>query len=282
MHALHRPHLPRAIALSALTAVVAIILTLALASRLNDLASAPAPAAVSAPVAVARASATLPRAAPSAARSPHQSHNLGRRAARKRPITSVETQYVFEWEVHMALIRWEPIAELNTLQNEMNRLFNTFFDQPAATGRGGVPGRPWIPAMDLVETDQHYVLRADLPGLTEEDINVEFLDNVLTISGERSPEHETQQEGYYRLERPFGGFSRSLALPAGVEPDALEAHFELGVLEIRIPKPERKKPRQVQIKLSAHAGEEPKTVESGNAEIADPQANGNDPVPALA
>jgi HSP20 family protein len=178
----------------------------------------------------------------------------------------------------MALIRWEPIAELNTLQNEMNRLFNTFFDQP--TGRGGVAGRRWIPAMDLVETDDHYVLRADLPGLTEQDVNVELLDNVLTISGERKAEHETQQEGYYRLERAFGDFSRSLTLPDGVEADAAQAHLHRGVLEIRIPKPEQKKPRQVQIKLGTRAADEPKTIE--RTETADPRPNSEDPVAALA
>src|SRR5579884_3355081 len=179
----------------------------------------------------------------------------------------------------MALLRWEPIAELNTLQNEMNRLFNTFFDQPASAGRG-VPGRRWIPAMDLVETGDHYVLRADLPGLTEEDVNVELLDNVLTISGERKAEHETQQEGYYRLERAFGGFSRSLTLPDGVDPDAVHAQFDRGVLEISIPKPEQKKPRQVQIKLGTGAGSETKTIESG--EITGSETNSQEPVPALA
>ena len=94
----------------------------------------------------------------------------------------------------MALIRWEPVAELDTIQNEMNRLFNTFFDQPAqpaATARG----RRWIPAMDLVETGEHYVLRADLPGLSDEDVNVQLEDNVLTISGERKAEHETAAGG---------------------------------------------------------------------------------------
>src|SRR5947209_13658496 len=178
----------------------------------------------------------------------------------------------------MALIRWEPIAELNTLQNEMNRLFNTFFDQP--TGRGGVAGRRWIPAMDLVETDDHYVLRADLPGLTEQDVNVELLDNVLTISGERKAEHETRQEGYYRLERGYGGFSRSLTLPQGVDPDGVQAHFDRGVLEIMVAKPEQKKPRQVEIQLGSHTAEDPKAIES--AETPDVYTNGHDPVPALA
>jgi HSP20 family protein len=178
----------------------------------------------------------------------------------------------------MALIRWEPVAELNTLQHEMNRLFNSFFDQPSPSGHGGAPGRRWFPAMDLVEVADQYVLRADLPGLTEEDVNVELLDNVLTISGERKAEPQTKQEGYYRLERAFGAFSRSLTLPAGVDAGAVQAHFDRGVLEIRIPKPEQKKPRQVQIKLGAH-GEEPQTIEGG--ETVEAQSNGADPVPAL-
>jgi HSP20 family protein len=179
----------------------------------------------------------------------------------------------------MALIRWEPVAELNSLQNEMNRLFNTFFDQPTSTSRAGGQARRWIPAMDLVETRDHYVLRADLPGLFEEEVNVQLQDNVLTISGERKPQHETEPEGYYRLERAFGGFSRSLTLPDGIDPDAVQAHFDRGVLELRIPKPEQKKPRQVQIKLGTSTGDEAKTIEG--AVTAEPQANGAEPVPAL-
>jgi HSP20 family protein len=179
----------------------------------------------------------------------------------------------------MALIRWEPIGELNTIQNEMNRLFNTFFDQPASAGRGSGDGtRRWIPAMDLVETDDHYVLRADLPGLAEEDVDVQMQDNMLTVSGERKPEHEARHEGYHRLERAFGGFSRSLSLPDGVDPAGVQAEFDRGVLEIRIPKPEQKKPRQVQIKLGARPAN-PKTIEG--TEAANPQANSRDPAPAL-
>lgn len=126
----------------------------------------------------------------------------------------------------MALIRWEPVAELNTIQNEMNRLFNTVFDQPHHSGRGNGTGRRWLPPMDLVETADHYVLPADLPGLSDGDVDVQLEDNVLTISGERKAEHEDQQEGYYRLERAFGAFSRALTLPDGVDPDGVQAAFE--------------------------------------------------------
>jgi HSP20 family protein len=173
----------------------------------------------------------------------------------------------------VALIRWEPVAELNTIQNEMNRLFNTFFEQPAdQTGRGNGTMRRWLPPMDLVETADQYFLRADLPGLSDGDVNIQLVDNVLTISGERRAEHE-QQEGYYRLERSFGAFSRSLTLPDGVDPDGVQAHFDRGVLEIRIPKPEQKSPKTVQITLGANPNT--KTVES-----ADPHANSRDSVAA--
>ena len=93
----------------------------------------------------------------------------------------------------MALIRWEPARELQTIQQEMNRLFGTVFDNPAG-GNGGI-ARRWIPAMDLVEQDGRYVLRADLPGLAEKDVSVELEDNVLTIAGERKSEHEDRKDG---------------------------------------------------------------------------------------
>src|ERR1700730_10734552 len=92
------------------------------------------------------------------------------------------------WRFDMALIRWEPVRELNTIQSEMNRLFSTFFEAPTPGNGGHSALRRWIPPMDLVETDDDFVLRADLPGLTESDVNIEFEDNVLTISGERKAE----------------------------------------------------------------------------------------------
>jgi HSP20 family protein len=147
----------------------------------------------------------------------------------------------------MAIVRWEPLREFSTLQNEMNRLFNTVFDTPAPSSGNGGALRRWLPAMDLIETEDHFVLRADLPGLSEEDVNLEVEDRVLTISGERKAEHEVSKEGYHRVERAFGNFSRSLTLPEGINPEAVQATFDRGVLEVRIPKPEERKPRKVSI-----------------------------------
>ena len=174
----------------------------------------------------------------------------------------------------MALIRWEPVRELSTIQNEMNRLFNTFFEAPAPGGGSGTTLRRWIPAMDLVETDEHFVLRADLPGLNESDVNIELEDNVLTISGERRAEHEERKEGYYRVERASGQFARSLTLPEGVDPEGVNAKFDRGVLEVRIPKPEQRKPRKVEISVG---GEAAKAIEGSESE----PANSGDPVGAV-
>jgi HSP20 family protein len=158
----------------------------------------------------------------------------------------------------MALIRWEPAREISSLQQEMNRLFNTFFDVPVpgGAGDGGGSARRWMPAMDLVEAGDHFVLRADLPGMSEDDVNIEFEDGTLTVSGERKAEHESKNEGYYRVERAFGSFSRSLTLPQGVDPEAVTASFDRGVLEVRIPKPEEKKPRRIEIETGGQ-----KTIE---------------------
>jgi HSP20 family protein len=163
----------------------------------------------------------------------------------------------------MALVRWEPVRELSSLQNEMNRLFNTFFDTPTpGHGGNGNSLRRWIPAMDLVETDEHFVLKADLPGLDEGDVNIEVEDNVLTVSGERLAEHEDKREGYVRVERAYGSFRRSLTLPEGVEPEGVSATFAKGVLEVRIPKPEERKPRRVAIQV----GQGPSAIEGTESE----------------
>lgn len=122
----------------------------------------------------------------------------------------------------MALIRWEPARELSSLQSEMNRLFTTFFETPTP-GDTNAAVRRWHPAMDLVEADEHYILRADLPGTDPKDVKIELEDRVLTISGERKSEQEERQQGFFRVERASGFFARSLTLPEGIDPASIEA-----------------------------------------------------------
>ncbi len=137
--------------------------------------------------------------------------------------------------------------------SDFNRLFNTLFDENRA--------QRWVPPMDLVEADDHFLLKADLPGLGQDDVSIELRDNTLTISGERKAEHEQRERGWYRVERATGRFSRSLSLPEGINADAVTAAFDNGVLEVHIPKPEERKPRRVQISKGAGANGRPTELE---------------------
>lgn len=146
----------------------------------------------------------------------------------------------------MALVRWDPARQLDTFQSDIDRVFDAFFGARMANGTT----RRWVPPMDLVETDDHLVLRADLPGLDTDDVEIEVKEGVLTVSGERRTEHEDSADGYHRVERAYGRFSRSLSLPVGIDADQVQADFDKGVLEVRIPKPAERKPHRVQISTS--------------------------------
>jgi HSP20 family protein len=149
------------------------------------------------------------------------------------------------------LVKPEPFTR------EIDRVFDAFFGQTDQARR-------WVPPMDLVEADDHFVLKADLPGLTESDVNIEVQDGTLTISGERKAEHEQRERGWYRIERSFGSFNRSLTIPDGVDPDRIDASFTNGVLEVHIPKPEERKPRRISISSSS-AGSNGKPAVEGTA-----------------
>jgi HSP20 family protein len=152
------------------------------------------------------------------------------------------------------LVKPEPFTR------EIDRVFDAFFGQTDQ-------GRRWVPPMDLVEAEDHFVLKADLPGLREGDVNIEVQDGTLTISGEREAEHQQRERGWYRIERSFGSFNRSLTLPDGVDPDGIAASFSDGVLEVRIPKPEERKPRRISISSSSGNGNgKPAEVEGSATE----------------
>ena len=148
------------------------------------------------------------------------------------------------------LVRWEPIREIAALQNEMSRLMNTF-----AAGDGD-SSRSWVPALDVWETENEVVYAMDLPGIPENDINVEFEDGALTVSAERVRTQETSEDKLYRYERRFGSFSRTIGVPQGVSEDQIKADYHDGVLEIHVAKPEQPKPRRIEV-----GGGEKKTIE---------------------
>jgi HSP20 family protein len=144
---------------------------------------------------------------------------------------------------------------------EVDRLFDAFFGQDRDATRR------WVPPMDLVEAEDHFVLEADLPGLSDGDVKIEIADGTLTVSGERKLARERSERGWYRIERSFGSFSRSLTLPEGVDADGITAGFHNGVLEVRIPKPAERKPRRIEISPPTGDGNgKPATVEGSASE----------------
>jgi HSP20 family protein len=141
------------------------------------------------------------------------------------------------------LVRWEPFREIAALQNDMGRLMSAFLGQ----ADGETTGRTWVPAVDVWETDNELVYAFDLPGIPEDKIAVEFDDGALTVSGARERVHEAKDDRFYRFERRFGSFSRTVGLPQGATEDDVKADYRDGVLQITVKKPETPKPRRIQV-----------------------------------
>ena len=139
------------------------------------------------------------------------------------------------------LVRFDPFREVAALQNEMGRLLGAFREG------NGTGERSWVPALDVWETDHAYVYAFDLPGIPEDRISVEFEDGMLTVSAERERPEQAEGEKFYRYERRFGSFSRTLGLPQGVKDEDISAQYQNGVLEIHVSKPEEVKPRKIHI-----------------------------------
>lgn len=141
-----------------------------------------------------------------------------------------------------SLIRFEPSRGL---RREFDRLFDEFL--PALSGD---PGAGWTPALDVAETDGAYLVRFDLPGLGADDVEVHFEDGVLSVRGERSVRSSEAREGLLRQERSFGSFFRSIRLPRGTDPNAVEAAFDNGVLSVTVPKAEESRPHRIEVRTA--------------------------------
>jgi len=147
----------------------------------------------------------------------------------------------------MAIVRWNPVRDVLGLQNEMNMLFGDFF---GVDKRGDETNFiRWAPRVDIVEVNGTYELTADLPGLKKDDIKIEIHDNVLTLRGEKKLEEEKKDKNYRLCERYFGEFVRTFTLPENVNKDGIEAEFKDGVLTVAIPKVEKPKPKQIEVKV---------------------------------
>jgi HSP20 family protein len=146
----------------------------------------------------------------------------------------------------MALARWTPMRNLASFQDEMNRMFQEFFR--GGTGEEAGWGlRTWTPAVDIYDTDDALVLKAELPGVSKDDVSIEIHNNTLILRGERKHEAEVKEGDYYRAERAYGTFQRSFVLPTLVDQDQVQATYTDGVLELRLPKSEAAKPKRIAI-----------------------------------
>jgi HSP20 family protein len=150
------------------------------------------------------------------------------------------------------LVRWDPLAEAAAMHTELSRLMNGLFEG------NGRQTQAWVPTLDVWETENEVVYAFDLPGIPEDKISVELDDKTLTVTAEREREEKVEDGRYFRFERRFGTFARTIALPQGVTEEQIKARYANGVLELHVAKPEQPKPRKIQIGVT---GSEPKTIE---------------------
>ncbi|MGD8534543.1 MAG: Hsp20/alpha crystallin family protein [Candidatus Aminicenantes bacterium] len=145
----------------------------------------------------------------------------------------------------MNIIRWDPFRDLTTLRERMNRLF-----EEAYTSRGDekdLVSSTWNPSVDIYEKENAIILKAELPGIDENDIELKIEDSTLTLKGDRKFEKETKEENYHRIERSYGSFYRSFTLPRNIDQDKIKAESENGILKVTLPKKAELKPKKVKI-----------------------------------
>lgn len=147
----------------------------------------------------------------------------------------------------MDLTPWKPFGELTNIRNEMNELLNRFLGESRPSLRRGEEW--WQPLVDISETEDNVLVKAELPGLGPKDVNISLLGDTLTIKGEKKTEKEEKEEQYHFVERYEGTFQRTFRLPANIKRDQIDATFDKGILKISIPKTEETKAKQIEIKV---------------------------------
>ena len=145
----------------------------------------------------------------------------------------------------IAIERWRPFGSVARWDSEVNRLFDGFFGRPAASNGE----RMWVPALDMYETKDEIVLNFELPGVREKDVTLSITGDVLTLEGERGFDSDVKGENYHHVERVFGKFERSVQLPMEVQADKVQATYRDGMLEVKLPKAEEVKPREIKINI---------------------------------
>ena len=147
----------------------------------------------------------------------------------------------------MAVVKWDPFRDLISIQDRMNRLFEQTLSR--SRGEEGAAAATWTPAVDIYETLDTIVIKADLPGVVREDIEIQVDDNTLTLKGGRRFSKDVQEESYLRIERTYGSFHRCFTLPASIRQEEIRAVCRDGVLELTLPKAEGSKPKRIAIEV---------------------------------
>jgi HSP20 family protein len=142
---------------------------------------------------------------------------------------------------------WEPLKELQRMRREMDRLWESFFETKPARRQEEMS--EWVPSIDLSETKESYIVKAEIPGMEAKDIDITLQDDLLTIRGEKKQEKEEKDENYHFVERSYGSFTRSIRLPQEVKGDKIKASYKDGVLKITLPKSEEAKKKETKIKV---------------------------------
>jgi HSP20 family protein len=156
------------------------------------------------------------------------------------------------WRPRRGLIPWRPFRDLDEMERRFDDLFS-WPPLPAVWRRMPTMEMAWAPAIDVFEKEDKFVVKAEIPGMKEEDINISVVGNTLTIKGERKAESEVKEDDYYCCERSYGSFSRSLAVPSNVDAKKIEANYEDGVLEISLPKIPEVKPKKISVSAKKKA-----------------------------
>ncbi len=147
----------------------------------------------------------------------------------------------------MAIVKWDPFKDMVTMKDRMNRLFDEVFSKSQFYGDENMRDGLWSPSVDIYETENNVVLKAELPEIDEKDIDIKLEDNILTIKGERKLENETEKENYYRMERSYGAFSRSFSIPSRVDQNNVSATCRDGVLKVTMPKNKEAQQKKIPI-----------------------------------
>jgi len=158
------------------------------------------------------------------------------------------------------LTRWDPFRELMTIRNTMDRLFDSVIAGSPTTWQPAA----WDLALDVTESEDEFTVKASLPGINPDDLEITFTNNTLTIKGETKEEKDVEKAHYHLRERRYGSFARSITLPAGIETDKIQANYEAGVLKLRLPKAEEVKPKKIAIRTTTS----PKVIEAKVSDVA--------------